>query len=187
MDRQLLEERRDSAPPTRLNFANRLYNHFMPVLNVIANPHNRLVIANLLAAYWAYASPADKEDFDGPAFTTEFSLDGLRTHPDLDSAMRTAAQDLDYTDGLILGYHVLVNPVGVIFAVAMSMSFLTVRLGSVPGNERHVESPGAGPNLNFGEDWMPVNPWNLQSAADLLARAFAYVNRLENGGSTCNN
>lgn len=146
-------------------------------MDVIDNPHNRQVILGLLAAFGLSTQPWEKERYGVPRFSTEFRLDGLRTHPDLGGAMEAAAQGLAYTGGLILGYHVLVNQAGIIFAVAMSMTFLAVRLP--PERETARYDPGqGGPSLDFGPGWVTADPWDANSLRPWMVTALAYADQL---------
>jgi hypothetical protein len=149
----------------------------MPELNVIDNPHNREVILGLMAVFGLYAEAWEKERFSEPKFSTEFDLGSLRTHPDLGGAMERGAAGLDYTGGLILGYHVLVNKTGVIFTVAMSMTFLAVRLP--PKSAAPLFDPGKdGPEIKFGLGWTCADPWNQEQLHRMMIEALAYVDSL---------
>jgi len=150
----------------------------MPQLNVIDHPHNRQVVAALRAVYYVFAKSWGRDRDAVPTFSTEFDLGELRTHPDLGSALNMAAIGLPHTAGLILGYQVMVNSAGIIFALAMSMGFLAVRL-PVTGPKNTVNPILGGPDIDLGADWVTANPWNREALHQRLAASLAYVNGLD--------
>jgi len=148
------------------------------MLNVIDHPQNGKVIATLMAITAVYARSWGMTEVPAPAFSTEFDLGSLRTHPDLGSALNMAAIGLPHTAGLILGYQVMVNHAGVIFALAISMSYMAVRL---PPNKYRPENtppiPGK-PDIDFGGDWVTVSPWGEEALRNTLIESLAYVEGL---------
>ncbi len=148
------------------------------MLNVIDHPQNRNTIATLMAITQVYARSWGMTEVPVPTFSTEFDLGGLRTHPDLAGALGTAAIDLPHTSGLLLGYYVMVNHAGVIFALAISMSYMAVRL---PPDKYRPENtppiPGK-PDIDFGGDWVTVNPWGGEALRKTLIESLAYVDGL---------
>jgi len=150
----------------------------MPELNIIDNPHNRQVIASLMAVYRIYARSWGRERAPEPSFSTECDLSDLRTHPDLGGALNMAAIDLPgVTSGLVMGYQVIVNSTGIIFAVAMSMFFLAVRLPPAGKNFSVCPEPSH-PDIDFGDGWVTANPWDKEALHQLLADSLAYVNQM---------
>lgn len=131
---------------------------------VLNHPQNRLVIAGLLAVRFTYAQPDERPHLSAPSFTTQFSLSDLRTHPDLGAAAESAAQGLLHLSGLLMGYHVLAHPSGMLFAVCVSMSGLHLRVE--PADVR-----GAAFLEGFGPGWAAVPPWDAAVLRPLMQQA----------------
>jgi len=88
----------------------------------------------------------------------EVPITELRTHPELIERVSWAARGLrDVQEGNVLGHYVLANKEGHIFALAVSMSFLALRVGSTV----HLGKEGAvGESVEgLSEDWQAVDGW----------------------------
>ncbi|MDY0019521.1 MAG: hypothetical protein RBT47_05935 [Anaerolineae bacterium] len=89
----------------------------------------------------------------------EMTVAPPRTHPDLGGLLAEVGRDLPgVTHGYVLGYDVLINAQGIIFAVAMSMNLVALRLGPAdpPSEETPVAELGSLEKLRRG--WMQVDP-----------------------------
>lgn len=148
------------------------------MLNVIDHPQNSKVIASLMAITHVYASSWGMTEIPAPTFSTNLDMGSLRTHPDLGSAMNMAAIGLPHTRGWILGYQVLVNHAGIIFALAISMGPLSVRLPPVYKKPINPPTPGQ-VNIDFGDEWFSVSPWGEEILRKTLIESLAYVDGLE--------
>jgi len=88
----------------------------------------------------------------------EVPITELRTHPDLISIVSRAAYRLkDVQEGIVLGYYVLADKEGHIFALATGTGFLALRVGSTAplAKEGAVGEPVEG----LSEDWQAVDAW----------------------------
>jgi hypothetical protein len=97
----------------------------------IDRPVNREVLAYLMGIAAVYNLAAHRDPPDQPRFMTEdeVGLDDLRTHPDLGGLLYGLAQQMPgVTHGYVLGFDVLVNSQGVIFAVATGMMYMAFRV-----------------------------------------------------------
>jgi hypothetical protein len=94
-------------------------------------PRNREILLYLLtvrAVYEGKSPPATLE----ARFIPEDEIEGvdLRTHPDLGSLLWSAALEIpEALHGYVFGYDVLVDEHGTLFAAAVGMSDLLLRLG----------------------------------------------------------
>jgi len=88
----------------------------------------------------------------------------LRTHPDLTEALERLGHTLRVPPGAAYGYAVLAAPGGVLFAIALGIATLGVRL---PERAWPLALEfGAVPWAEPGDDWVRFDPWD----ADVPAR-----------------
>jgi hypothetical protein len=141
----------------------------------IDQPANREIILYLLATRSVHERAWKTGKRFDPAFVSEgeMELGDLRTHPDLGSQLSAAARELSGAiHGYVLGYDVLVNTHGVIFAVAMGMLFMAFRLGP-HDPDKLFEADEVG-KVGLSSEWSP-NPLvpMPKCCAEALARADA--------------
>lgn len=120
-----------------------------------------------------------------PAFVeSPLGMGELRTHPDLGGLLSGAAPHLPgVTHGYILGYDVLVNADGVIFAMALGMLELNLRLNP-PGNQADEgrTKAGAGGIAALSSEWQRVSVFagdaGRAEVLELCRQALDNANRL---------
>ena len=151
----------------------------------ILHPLNREILLYLKMVRVMHESDQKLASTLEPEFTpeSEMTLSALRTHPDLGGLLAEAGRELPgVTHGYVLGYDVLVNAREIIFAVAMSMNMVALRVGPAtpPSEEAPVTERGSLGQLRRG--WMQIDPWTTGLQVEKLrahcAEALANVDAL---------
>lgn len=147
----------------------------------ISHPANRHVLAYLLVHRIAFSRAGEVPPEPLLHEDDEIGLSDLRTHPDLGSVLREAAERLPgVRHGFVLGYNVLLNSGDIIFALAMGTTYLAFRLNPWGHEPRPVGGHSTIESLS-GE-WVGVGAfgtgWSTDQVDALCRQALANADKL---------
>jgi hypothetical protein len=149
----------------------------------IDQPLNREVLLYLMTISAVYERSFEHAPLKTPEFISDgqMSLSGLRVHPDLGGLLSSLAEELPgVTHGYVLGYDVLVNPQGVIFAFATGMMFLSFRVNP-PVKQASAPKPPGVSIEDLSKEWHTTTPFNETNALarlrPLAERALTQANQ----------
>lgn len=136
----------------------------------INQPINREVLAYLMGMSAIYNLLSKREPPPDPVFQMgdEVGLNDLRAHPDLGSVLYSLALEIPgATHGYVLGYDVLINSRGVIFAVATGMMYMAFRV--YPPDSRPLLPVEKASGVEaLSREWRGVSPFGEPGAKDRL-------------------
>jgi hypothetical protein len=150
----------------------------------ISHPANREVLLYLMLNRRVYRQPHEVEATFEPLFCedAEIELRDLRTHPDLSCPLRIAAGRLPgVKNGYILGYDVLINRHDIVFALAMSMNYIALRLNP-PASGVQVAFDQTKTIENLSSEWQSFGAfgpdWSTEQVEALCRKALARADDL---------
>lgn len=125
----------------------------------ITHPANREALLYLLTLHAMYERGNRQSDVE---FVEEedMTMGGLRTHPDLGGLLSSASREIPgVIHGYILGYDVLMNARGILFAFATGMNILSFRL--YPSAQALQTALEKGPKIqDLSSEWWGVGVFN---------------------------
>lgn len=152
----------------------------------IHQPLNREVLLYLMTLSAVYNRISKHNPPPEPEFLVDLELRELRTHPDLGGLLYGLSQEIPGAfHGYVLGYNVLVNSRGVIFAIATSMMGMAFRVN--PSNDQGFPQDEKTCKIEtLSREWQSCSPFGQPGASvwlrPIAERALANVEMLSDRG-----